>query len=73
MPAENFWLSPPSSTKSLPAVSEGVAFLVHGLSVLVSLAAVERHWIVTQSASCKLECIWNKLRTGLLEASDFQL
>jgi hypothetical protein len=51
---------------------EDVAFLVHGFSVLISFAGVERHWFVTQSASCELGCIRHKLRTDLLEASNFQ-
>ena len=46
---------------------------MHGLSVFISLAAAEQHWIVTQNAPWKLECTPQKLRTGLIEASDLQL
>ena len=44
---------------------------MYSFSILISLAAVEWHRLVTQNAWCKLEGIRHKLRTGLLEASDF--
>ncbi len=40
---------------ALQSQFENVAFLVDGLPVLISLAGVERHWIVTQNAPCKRE------------------
>ena len=51
---------------------EDVAFLVHGLSALISLAGFEGHWLVAQRAPSKLGFGPHKLGTGLLEASSFQ-
>ena len=52
--------------------SEDVAFLVNGLSVLIGLAGIERHWLSAQKAPRKAGCIQRKLRAALLETSNFK-
>ena len=57
----------------LQAHLERVAFLMQGLSVFISLAGFEQHWLVAQRAPWKLSCVRHKLGATLLEAFGFNL